>query len=110
MGRLCARLGPNGKVVEPRFGNSEFGRAVFCPTPTSYGALNDLNNLPDYYQFSQFKNGDMQSMVTHDCIPSTWDGKQEHSKLWDIKGLNYELWKRKTNITTRINDENKLEL
>lgn len=28
----------------------------------------------------------------------------------DIKGLNYELWYRKTNITKKINDKNKLEL
>lgn len=52
MGGLCAR--PSGKVVGPRFGDSGFGRAVFCPT-TSCGALNDLNHLPDYCQFSSLK-------------------------------------------------------
>lgn len=54
-----ARLGQSGKVAEPRLGDSKFGRAVFCPTPTSGGTSNDLSNLSDYYPISQFTKGGM---------------------------------------------------
>lgn len=53
-GGFCAKLGQSGKVAEPRFGDSKFGRAVFCPTLTSGGTSKDLSNLSDYYPISQF--------------------------------------------------------
>lgn len=77
MGGLCARFGPSGRVLEATQG-SELGRAVFWSYP-SCGTLNKFNNLPGHYQVSQFKNGAMWCRVTHDCTPSTWEGKAGHS-------------------------------
>lgn len=55
--------------------------------PTSCGTVNEVNHLPDDYQFSQFESGDMWGVVTHDCTPSTWDGKTQALQTPGTLGL-----------------------